>query len=122
MLRSNRETHGLVMEERQEYRWILNDAKQVESIERYEKLVSQKLVEECMVAANRCAANFLVQHNATGPFVAHPGFRSNRAEELRSWSCTHRSWRARTLSRWKATAPSCAVSRAPNRIHRCARS
>ncbi|MCB1853743.1 MAG: RNB domain-containing ribonuclease, partial [Halieaceae bacterium] len=58
-LRSHREQHALVMEDRREYRWVLNDSKQIDTIEPYEKLLSQKLVEECMVAANRCAAMFL---------------------------------------------------------------
>ncbi len=34
------------MEDRQEYRWQLNDAKQIETIEQGEKLASQHLVEE----------------------------------------------------------------------------
>ncbi len=88
-LRSQRETYGLVMEDRQEYRWLLNDAKQVESIEPYDKLLSQKLVEECMVAANRCAASFLAQHGANGPFVVHPGFRANRGDELHKFLQLH---------------------------------
>ena len=77
------------MEERQEYRWLLNDARQIESIEPYDKLLSQKLVEECMVAANRCAASFLAQHKASGPFVVHPGFRANRENELRKFLQLH---------------------------------
>lgn len=81
-LRAHREQHDLVMEERQEYRWILDDDKRIESIEPYEKLLSQRLVEECMVAANRCAARFLAEHGASGPFVTHPGFREERLEEV----------------------------------------
>ena len=63
-LRARREGSNLVMEDRQEFRWILNENKQIESIEPLDKLLSQKLVEECMVAANRCAARFLVAHQA----------------------------------------------------------
>ena len=88
-LRANREEHGLVMEDRQEFRWILNDSKQIENIEPFEKLLSQRLVEECMVAANRCAANFLRQGGASGPFVTHPGFRPNRLEEARKFLAMH---------------------------------
>ena len=44
-LRAHREKDELVMEDRREYRWILNDNKQIETIEPYEKLLSQKLVE-----------------------------------------------------------------------------
>jgi ribonuclease R len=88
-LRGDREQHGLVMEERREFRWIMNDNKQIESIEPYEKLLSQKLVEECMIAANRCAARFLAAHQASGPFVTHPGFRGDRLDEVRKFLTMH---------------------------------
>ena len=88
-LRNYREEHELVMEGRREYRWILNDNKQIESIEPCEKLLSQKLVEECMIAANRCAARFLEAHKASGPFVSHPGFRADRLEETRKFLAMH---------------------------------
>ncbi len=88
-LRGHREQHGLVMENLREFRWIMNDKKQIESIEPYEKLLSQKLVEECMIAANRCAARFLATHQASGPFVIHPGFRSDRLDEARKFLAMH---------------------------------
>ena len=88
-LRAQREKNELVMENRQEYRWIMNDDKQIESIEPSEKLLSQKLVEECMIAANRCAARFLAEHQASGPFVTHPGFRSDRLSEVRKFLSMH---------------------------------
>jgi len=90
-LRGRRETQELVMEDRQEYRWILNDRKQIETIEPFDKLLSQKLVEECMIAANRCAATFLRQRGANGPFVIHPGFRADRLEEARKFLALHAS-------------------------------
>jgi VacB/RNase II family 3'-5' exoribonuclease len=88
-LRGHREQHGLVMEDRREYRWVLNDAKQIETIEPHEKLLSQKLVEECMIAANRCAATFLKRHEASGPFVVHPGIRADRLDEARKFLAMH---------------------------------
>jgi len=88
-LRSHREQNELVMDERREFRWILNDDKRIESIEPFEKMLSQKLVEECMIAANRCAARFLAEHKATGPFVVHEGFRSNRLDETRKFLEMH---------------------------------
>lgn len=88
-LRSHREAHGLVMEDRSEFRWMLNDGKQIDSIEPYEKLLSQKLVEECMVAANRCAALFLQSGGANGPFVTHPGIRADRLDEARQFLAMH---------------------------------
>ena len=88
-LREHRSRHDLVMADRHEYRWILNNQKKIESIEPYEKLISQKLVEECMVAANRCAARFLTEHSSTGPFVSHPGFRSDRLDEVKKFLAMH---------------------------------
>ncbi|MDG1945670.1 MAG: VacB/RNase II family 3'-5' exoribonuclease [Halioglobus sp.] len=88
-LRARREESGLVMEDRQEFRWILNDNKQIETIEPSEKLLSQKLVEECMVATNQCAARFLNERQASGPFVTHPGFRAERHDELRKFLSMH---------------------------------
>ncbi|MFV8819106.1 ribonuclease R family protein [Haliea sp. E17] len=88
-LRANRENHHLVMEDRREYRWLLDDNKRIENIEPYEKLQSQKLVEECMIATNRCAASFLRQREATGPYVVHAGFRADRKEELQHFLELH---------------------------------
>ena len=72
-LRERREQRELVMEERREYRWMLGDDKQIAEIDSYEKLASQHLVEECMIAANKCAAEFLRDQGAPGPFVVHQG-------------------------------------------------
>ncbi len=88
-LRAHREKDELVMEDRREFRWIMSEQKTIESIEPYEKLLSQKLVEECMVATNRCAARFLAEHGATGPFVSHPGFRRDRLDEARKFLSMH---------------------------------
>ncbi len=88
-LRSQRESSNLVMENRQEFRWILNDDRQIESIEPSDKLLSQKLVEECMIATNRCAARFLAEHGAGGPYVAHDGFRRDRRDEVRKFLEMH---------------------------------
>ncbi|WP_439107369.1 VacB/RNase II family 3'-5' exoribonuclease [Congregibacter sp.] len=80
-LRSRREANELVMEDRQEFRWQLNDRGHIESIEPCEKLSSQRLVEECMVATNRCAAVLLADAGASGPFVVHDGFRRDRLKD-----------------------------------------
>lgn len=80
-LRSRREAMELVMEDRQEYRWILDDKGKLENVEPCEKLSSQRLVEECMVVANRCAARLLEEASAAGPFVIHDGFRKDRIKD-----------------------------------------
>ncbi|MFT5483433.1 MAG: VacB/RNase II family 3'-5' exoribonuclease [Halieaceae bacterium] len=82
-LRVHRTEHELVMEDRVEYRSIFGDNRKIERIEVQSKLQSQKLVEECMIAANRCAADFLVQHDSAGPFITHQGFRSDRTKQAK---------------------------------------
>jgi VacB/RNase II family 3'-5' exoribonuclease len=84
-LRAGREASELVMEDRVEYRWYLNEHKRIDHIDPYKKLLSQKLVEECMVAANRSAARFLQANNCSGPFVQHAGFRSDRSDEVKKF-------------------------------------
>tara|TARA_B110000444_G_scaffold261157_1_gene311504 strand:+ start:2024 stop:3961 length:1938 start_codon:yes stop_codon:yes gene_type:complete len=86
-----RENDQLIMDNHKEYRLILNDQKKVERIDARVKLLSQKLVEECMVAANRCAADFLKQHHCGGPFVCHRGFRKDRLEQANELFTEHLS-------------------------------
>ncbi|MEM1142594.1 MAG: VacB/RNase II family 3'-5' exoribonuclease [Pseudomonadota bacterium] len=80
-LRKHREDHELVMEERREFRWILDEQGHIDTIEPCEKLLSQRLVEECMIVANRCAAMLLATSGAPGPFVIHDGFRKDRGQD-----------------------------------------
>ena len=89
-LRERREQQELVMEERREYRWMLGEDKQIAEIDGFEKLASQHLVEECMIAANKCAAAFLRDAGAPGPFVVHGGFREDRVKETKTFLEKHR--------------------------------
>jgi VacB/RNase II family 3'-5' exoribonuclease len=84
-LRSHREARELVMEDRTEYRWYMNENKKIDHIEQHEKLQSQRLVEECMIAANRCCALFLADNGRAGPFVRHDGFRGDRSQEVKKF-------------------------------------
>ena len=84
-LRAHREANELVMEDRIEYRWYMDDNRRIDHIEPHEKLLSHKLVEECMLATNRCAARFLRDRGCNGPFVRHRGFRTDRRDEVRGF-------------------------------------
>ncbi|MCX2982680.1 VacB/RNase II family 3'-5' exoribonuclease [Halieaceae bacterium IMCC14734] len=84
-LRSHREARELVMEDRTEYRWYMNEHKKIDHIEQHEKLQSQRLVEECMIAANRSCALFLADNGRDGPFVRHDGFRTDRSQEVKKF-------------------------------------
>ena len=74
---SYRQSHNLIVNGRPEFRIRLNDQKKIESIEPSQKSSSNLLVEECMIAANRCAADFMAD---SGIFHGHAGFRPERLE------------------------------------------
>ena len=84
-LRSWREQNELVIEHRTDFRWILDDAKQISSIEAVDKRISQILVEECMVAANKAIANQLKAADKPGPFVTHAGIRRDKSDEAKEF-------------------------------------
>jgi ribonuclease R len=77
-LRGQRQTQHVLMPERVEYRTELNAQRRIASYRREEKNAAQQLVEQCMVATNRCAADFLADTRA--PFIRHQGFRTERLE------------------------------------------
>jgi ribonuclease R len=77
-LRGQRQRAHVLMPERAEYRAELNAQRKVAAYRREEKNTAQQLVEQCMVATNRCAADFLADTRA--PFIRHNGFRSERHE------------------------------------------
>ncbi len=84
-LRSWREQNELVIEHRTDYRWILDDARQISRIEPVRKFTSQILVEECMVATNKAIAERLRAAGKPGPFVTHAGIRRDKREEAKEF-------------------------------------
>src|SRR5690606_416577 len=53
----------------------------ISAILREPRNAAHRIVEECMVAANRCAADFLREEDAL--FIAHNGFRPERCDTVR---------------------------------------
>lgn len=82
-LRKWRNEHALLSADRPEFRLRLDENKRVRLIEPSVQNEAHRLVEECMVAANRCAADFLSQQ-AKGLFIQHPGLRDDRADNVRA--------------------------------------
>ncbi len=80
LLRRRRELY-VVMEDKEDFRLILNDHKKIETIFRIQRNSAHRLVEECMIAANRCVADWLKDDRAL--FVRHDGVRSERVDNLR---------------------------------------
>ena len=79
-LRQQRKQNHLVIEGRKDYYLILNEKKKLERIETQKKNCAHLLIEECMVAANRCAAKMLGDN---GLFIGHSGFRKERLPDVR---------------------------------------
>jgi len=82
-LRKWRGEHALLSADRPEFRLRLDENKRVRLIEPSVQNEAHRLVEECMVAANRCAADFLSQQSR-GLFIQHPGLRDDRIDNIRT--------------------------------------
>lgn len=76
-----RQEHALVMEDRPDYFFVLNERKQIERIEKRERTPAHRIVEEAMLATNTCAGELFSQHPGQGIFSHHVGFRPERVEE-----------------------------------------
>ena len=76
-----RQTHCLVMEERPDYNYQINEAGKIISIQRAERNQAQRLVEEAMLATNLSTARFLAKLDK-GVFIQHEGIRPERAEDV----------------------------------------
>lgn len=83
VLRRWRESHALLTEDRVDYRLRLDDKRKIRCIDRLVATPAHRLVEECMVAANRCAADFLGKRAGHGLFITHAGLRKERVENVR---------------------------------------
>lgn len=82
-LRKWRSEHALLSGDRPEFRLRLDENRRIRAIEPSAQNEAHRLVEECMVVANRCAADFLAKQ-PSGLFIQHPGFRDDRADNIRA--------------------------------------
>lgn len=82
-LRKWRTENALLNTERPEFRMRLDENRRIRSIEPTMQNEAHRVVEECMVAANRCAAAFLSQRDH-GLFITHPGIRDDRTDNIRT--------------------------------------
>jgi VacB/RNase II family 3'-5' exoribonuclease len=77
-----REQHLLSSRDRADYRMILNAQGKIADCVLQEKTLAHRLVEECMIATNRCASEFLNGDEAL--YVQHPGFRAERLGDAKA--------------------------------------
>ncbi|MDI9243917.1 VacB/RNase II family 3'-5' exoribonuclease [Marinobacter sp. CHS3-4] len=82
-LRKWRSENALLSGDRPEFRLRLDENRRIRQIEPAVQNEAHRLVEDCMVAANRCAADFLSKQ-ANGLFIQHPGLRDDRLDNIRT--------------------------------------
>ncbi|MBS3804634.1 MAG: VacB/RNase II family 3'-5' exoribonuclease [Oleiphilaceae bacterium] len=87
-LRKWRAEHALLSAGRQEYRLRLNEDRRIRCIEPAIQSEAHRLVEDCMIAANRCVADFL-KHQGQGLFINHSGLRNDKLENIRTLLAAH---------------------------------
>lgn len=80
-LHSWREQHALVFKDRPDYRFVLNEKGDVVNIVTEHRRIANRIVEECMIAANICAAIVLREHLGFGIYNVHAGFDQTLVEQ-----------------------------------------
>lgn len=81
-LRKYRGEHHIIMPEQPDFHFQLNEQRKIESITKVERNDAHRLVEECMLAANRSAALWLA--DAPAVYVCHAGLREDRYDNIRT--------------------------------------
>lgn len=79
-----RQANALLMEEKPDYLYILNEHKKIDRVEKRERNIAHRIVEEAMLATNLCAGDLFVQHPGYGIFSSHVGFRPERIADAMS--------------------------------------
>lgn len=78
-----RQQHALVMEDKADYFYILNDQKKIDHVEKRERNIAHRIVEEAMLITNYCAGDLFARNPGYGIFSTHPGFRTERLDEAK---------------------------------------
>ena len=84
-LAKTRAKRGAIEFETQETQFVFNDAGVVDRIVRVQRNDAHRLIEECMLAANVCAANFLKEHEHSTLFRVHEGPTPEKLKALREF-------------------------------------
>lgn len=80
-----REQRGAIEFESSETLMIFNDNGKIERIEPVVRNEAHRLIEECMLAANVCAADFLLKNEHTALYRIHEGPTPEKLEALRTF-------------------------------------
>jgi ribonuclease R len=85
VLAKAREKRGAIDFETAETRMIFDDHGKIERIEPYERNDAHRIIEECMLAANVCASDFLKEREHPALYRIHEGPTSEKLEKLRAF-------------------------------------
>ncbi|SDO03349.1 exoribonuclease II [Vreelandella arcis] len=75
-----RNEHALVFKDRPDYVFDLDDVGNVLGIRTEDRRIANRMIEESMIAANACCADFLAKHIGHGIFNVHRAFEPEKAE------------------------------------------
>lgn len=75
-----REAHALVFKDRPDYVFDLDEAGNVLAVRTEERRIANRMIEESMIVANACCADFLARHIGHGIFNVHRAFEPEKAE------------------------------------------
>lgn len=84
-LRKARDERGAIDFETVETRIVFNEDRKIERIVPIKRNDAHKLIEECMLCANVCAAKFIEKHNLIGLFRVHEGPTEAKLANLRAY-------------------------------------
>jgi ribonuclease R len=85
VLRKMREARGAIDFETTETRIVFDEQRKIEKIIPVVRNDAHKLIEECMLCANVCAARFLEKHELVGLYRVHDGPREQKLENLKTF-------------------------------------
>jgi ribonuclease R len=85
ILTTQRHARGAIEFESSETIMIFNDQGKIDRIEPVVRNEAHRLIEECMLAANVCAANFLIEHEHPALYRIHEGPTEERLENLQTF-------------------------------------
>ncbi|MGV6808927.1 MAG: ribonuclease R [bacterium] len=88
VLRKQRRKRGAIDFETTETQILFNDDKKIDNIKPRERNDAHKIIEECMILANVCAARFLSKHKIAAPHRCHPLPKSESLRDLRAFLST----------------------------------
>ncbi len=85
VLKKQRQLRGAINFETTETQIKFGENRKIESIHPTERNDAHKLIEECMILANVCAAKFLEKHKIPAPHRSHPEPKSEKIKDLREF-------------------------------------